>query len=152
MAPGTLPLSLIHIFWRIRPDGDVSEILKLTLPSENVTVTGPVILENGDMWLAFSTQLHVSSYANVTNGAVDVRNTWFMVGDRSRLVRIRLKSGKVELGEISSERILDALRKASIVRSDSGVMKTALLRIDYKTGGLILADSHHSILYGLTAD
>lgn len=139
-------------FWRIQPDGAVTEILKLPLPSENVTISGPVIQENGDMWLAFSTQYHVTSYANVTGGTADIRNTWFMVGDRSRLVRIRMKGGKVELGEISSERLLDALRKSGIVRSDSGVMKTALLRLDYKTGGLVLADSHHSVLYGLSAD
>lgn len=139
-------------FWRIQPDGAVTEILKLPLPAENVSVAGPVIQENGDMWLAFSTQYHVTSYANVNGGVADIRNTWFMVGDRSRLVRIRIRDGKAELGEISSERVLDALRKAGIVRSDSGVMKTAFLRLDYKTGGLILADSHHSVLYGLTAD
>lgn len=139
-------------FWRIQPTGEITEILRLALPTGNVSVAGPVILDNGDIWIAFSTDYNINSYANVTNGAVDIRNTWFMVGDRSRLVRIRIAGGKVELGEISSERILEALRKARITRSDSGVMRTALLRRDFKTGGLVLVDSHHNVLYGLTAD
>lgn len=139
-------------FWKIQPSGEITEILRLALPTGGVSVAGPVILDNGDIWLAFSTEYNINSYANVTNGAVDIRNTWFMVGDRSRLVRIRIAGGKVELGEISSERILDALRKARLTRSDSGVMKTALLRRDFKTGGLVLVDSHHNVLYGLTAD
>ncbi len=139
-------------FWRATKDGDVRQLARLKLPTGDVTITGPVVLANGDIWYAFSTDYSVvtGGTVNQQTGYYDARNTWFTVGDRSRLVRIRIKDGAVQLGEISSEKILAALRAQKLpLRPDSQVMKTVRLVPDYSTGGLLVFDGHHSVLYGI---
>jgi hypothetical protein len=139
-------------FWRATPDGDVKNLLQLKLPGGDVRIVGPVLLSNGDIWYALSTVYSVSSYSKVDQqtGYAEVRNTWFTVGDRSRFIRIRVRGGKAELGEISSEAMFAALRKKGVpLRPDSQVMKTVRFVPDYATGGFIAFDAHHSVLYSI---
>lgn len=139
-------------FWRATPDGDVKNLLQLKLPGGDVRIVGPVLLSNGDIWYALSTVYNVSSYSKVDQqtGYAEVRNTWFTVGDRSRFIRIRVRGGKAELGEISSEAMFAALRKKGVpLRPDSQVMKTVRFVPDYATGGFIAFDAHHSVLYSI---
>lgn len=138
-------------YWMLSPSGAMRRWLQITLPREGVTTTRPIVLENGDVWLAFNTTYDVQSYVNADNPA-EVRNTWFQVGDRSRFVRLRVRNGRGELAEISSERIFAALKASGVpfdVEPRVAVMRVIRLGLDYSNGGLLAYDSHHRLAYSL---
>ncbi len=138
-------------FWLLAPSGAMRRWLQLPLPREGVTLTQPIVLENGDVWLAFNTTYDVQSYVNADNPS-EVRNTWFQVGDRSRFVRLRVRSSRAELAEISSERIFSALKTSGVplnAEPGAAVMRVIRLGLDYSNGGLLAYDSHHRLAYSL---
>lgn len=138
-------------FWLLAPSGEMRRWLQLPLPGEGVTLTRPIVLENGDVWLAFNTTYDVQTYVNADNPA-EVRNTWFSVGDRSRFVRLRVRDNRPALAEISSERIFTALKAGGApINSEprNAVMRVIRLGVDYSNGGLLAYDSHHRLAYSI---
>lgn len=138
-------------FYRLAPDGRVSPLAKLPIPTAGVNLSEPVVLPNGDIWFGIATEYSFSSSGTVdqATGHYTHRATNFMVGDRSRLVRVRLDGqGGMAVGEISAEKLLEALR-ARGAAGDGGVFEPARLRIDHATGGLLVYDSHHGTLYSV---
>jgi hypothetical protein len=138
---GGLIFRTSQAIWRMDGQGSavpIAAIGPLTSEPEAARVSDPVVLKNGDIWFAISRNY---SYTSHTDAYGD-NHLSALLGDRSRLVRIRLGGGQVQIAEISSESLLGALGK-------SGVMKTGLLRPDYSTGGLLAYDWHHNIMYAV---
>ncbi len=140
-------------FWRISRDGGaIAPLLRMDLPTKGVSVSGPIVLANGDIWFAALEDSSVVSYVGPDqwgHGTAEVKHQSIVLGDRSRWIRARLDGkGGVSLGEIDGEAILAALRKAG-ARLDGGVFQTPRLKVDLTSGGILTYDTHHGVLYAL---
>lgn len=138
--------------WHMAADGTIRSLVKLPYPEDDVTLSNVVALANRDLWIGFNTKVEVLAGGTVDTrtGVYTHRNTQFSVGDRSRLVRIRLDGkGGATLGEVSGAALRAALAPQGFELA-SDLLGTALLRIDHVTGGLLAYDKHHEIVYGLT--
>jgi hypothetical protein len=135
--------------WRADAAGRTRPLARLELPApDSAARTAPVVLENGDVWLALSRKSSVTGHGVVhPGGAYEERNTWFLLGDRSRWVRLRLDGrGGIQLAEIDGQALLDGLRKAG-ARLESEVVRTKRLKRDHASGGLAAWDAHHDQLF-----
>lgn len=134
-------------WYRLAPDGTVIQLLRMPIETDGVDLSDPVVLPNGDIWFGVATEYWSSGGGTVSGGAYTHRNTTFMVGDRSRLVRVRIDGqGRASLGEIGAEAAVAALRQAGVANGDSTVFKPLRLAVDHATGGLLLYDTHHGSL------
>ena len=77
--------------WRMNAAGEVSPLGRIQLPNadDDVWRTYPVVLPNGDIWLAINRKYSFSGYGTYDqySGTYDERQTYFLVGDRSRWIR-----------------------------------------------------------------
>lgn len=138
--------------YRLTPRGEMIPVGRLGFPTKGVGVTGPAVTANGDIWYALTTTINVTSGGIVDpNGNYEHKNTWFSVGDRSRLIRLRPGKNGFTLGEISSESIIKAINAKGIAKpiDSAGLWNISHLLLDHKTGGLLINDSRNRVLFSL---
>ncbi|MCE9599768.1 MAG: hypothetical protein K8S54_17550 [Spirochaetia bacterium] len=137
--------------YKLMPTGEMIPLGRLGFPTKGVGVTGPQVTANGDIWYALATSIDVSSLGKVdANGNYEHRQTWFSVGDRSRLIRLRPGKNGFELGEISVESIFSSISAKTGKKIESSGLWTVLhLLPDYKTGGLLVSDVRNRLLFSI---
>jgi hypothetical protein len=133
--------------WRLHRDGRAWPLAELKLDARGTSRTPPLVMKNGDVWVAINQDLDVSGHTDSLNRT----HVFALIGDRSRWIRIRLDGeGGVSLGEIDGKAILAQLKARKVGKRSSGVFKTTKLRLDPSTNGLLAFDGHHSVLFSVT--
>lgn len=137
-------------FWRLGRDGRLTRIGQVDLPDEERSnVSRPVILPNGDIWVALSQSGNVLQYTTEKNERTLTLHSFASLTGRSALVRIRLDAqGRPTLRVIHGTDLLVALQKAGMpIRSR--VLTMSGLWVDWSTGGLLTYDSQHDVIFSV---
>lgn len=135
-------------FSRIRRDGSVAHT-QLVVPREGGGISRPVVLANGDIWVALSESLDVFQYTTPKDARTETLHSTVTLSGRSGLVRIRLdKRGQPTLRIIEGDAVLDALGKAGMP-IHSRVLHMSGLWVDQSTGGLLTYDRQNHVVFSV---
>ncbi|MBL8022600.1 MAG: hypothetical protein JNM27_23175 [Leptospirales bacterium] len=139
--------------YRLTPAGEMIPLGRLGFPTKGIYLTGPTIAPNGDIWYALATKIDSVAVGKVdtATGYTEHRQTWFSVGDRSRLIRLRPKANRTfDIGEISIDTFYEAVAKSGGPKVNSvGLWTITQLLPDFKTGGIIVVDTRNKVLTSL---
>lgn len=134
-------------FYRLTSDGAIKRLVTVSLPKDDVTLSPPVILKNGDIWMAFNSKSSVISTENADGVS---GHTVFLAGDRSRWLRLRpTREGCLYASEIDVEEIKKEWKKQNFPLPYENLFETPTLQPDYSTGGLFSYDTSNRVLFSL---
>lgn len=124
--------------WRLTPDGIARPLVNVKVAGQGASYGNPVVDGNGDIWIPVARKFKSVAYVDDTHRT----DVYSILGDRSRLVRVRLTARGAQVHEISTSRFLSSLGR-------SGVMKVYTLKPDWKYGGIVGYDSHQDVAFHL---
>ncbi|GIW73000.1 MAG: hypothetical protein KatS3mg102_2542 [Planctomycetota bacterium] len=136
--------------WRMGADGAARPLVRLPLPQQGVRLSRPLVMPNGDVWIALNRELESGAHftRNSPHRSPEVAGMWFAAGEPSRWVRVRLEGGQAQLAGIRGQRLLEALRGAG-APLEGGVVQTTQLRYEPASGGIAAFDAHHHLFFVL---
>ncbi|BBM86688.1 hypothetical protein [Candidatus Uabimicrobium amorphum] len=134
-------------FWRLAYTNNRfvgQPLAKIKLPSKDeVYFSNMVVTKNNDVWFA-TTSKHRSHI--ITEDNFSTVHSSYSISGRSRWIRVGLGGNRIKLGEISAEALVAKFKRVGF-RTDSTVVSTDRIALDYKTGRLLAYDDHQKLLY-----
>lgn len=137
------------VLWRLGRDGGFAPHVKLDIPEPmRGGMSRPVILPNGDIWVALSQSGSVFQYTTPKTERTETLHSFATLSGHSSLVRIRVdKAGRPTLRFIDGADLHAALRKAGMpIRSSLLTMSGLWLDA---TGGLLTYDQQNEVVFSV---